>query len=79
MPTHTDPEKVNTAEYTYSFSGWTPALTGVTEDATYQAEFTSTKNQYNIIFKNSDGEILQSGQVEYGVLPTYNGSTPTSG
>ena len=77
MPQHTDPSKDNTAEWTYSFSGWTPEIASVTGDAEYTATFSATKNKYTITFLNYDGTELQSGEVEYGVKPTYNGADPT--
>ena len=33
--------------------------------------------QYNIVFKNWDGSVLQSTQVEEGQMPQYTGATPT--
>jgi hypothetical protein len=32
-----------------------------------------------ITFVNSDGTELQSGNVAYGIVPTYNKDVPTSG
>nr|MCR5339502.1 InlB B-repeat-containing protein [Lachnospiraceae bacterium] len=61
-----DPVKDATAEYTYTFAGWSPAITDVTKDATYKATFTSVKNKYNITWKNEDGTIIKTDSVEYG-------------
>ena len=76
VPTHEDATKPNTAEYTYTFTGWDVTPVAVTGDATYTATFSAVKNSYTVTFKNGD-EVLLSGAVEYGLMPTYTGATPT--
>jgi|GEM_PF-5487639 len=70
------PTREATAEYTYTFAGWDPAITEVTGDATYTATFSAVKNKYAISFVNGS-ETLQNTEVEYGATPSYSGETPT--
>ena len=71
------PTKPATAEYSYTFEGWSPAITAVTGAQTYTATFNAVKNQYEIIFQNEDGTVLQTSNVTYGETPVYSGETPT--
>ena len=71
------PTKPATAEFTYTFAGWTPTITPVTGAQTYTATYSSVKNQYEVIFQNEDGTELQRSNVTYGQIPVYNGATPT--
>ena len=72
-----EPTKAATAQYTYSFAGWMPALEVVTGDVTYTATYTATVNEYTVQFLNDDGTVLQSGKVAYGQTPAYTGETPS--
>lgn len=69
MPAHTDINKENTAEWTYTFAGWEPEIVAVVGDASYTAKFDSTKNTYTITFYSGYGTILEQMTVEYGQIP----------
>lgn len=75
VPTHADPTKATTPEYTYTFTGWTPAIVSVTGNATYKATFSSTKNSYTIHWLNDDNSEIDYTTVEYGVVPTHANPT----
>ena len=78
VPTHADATKANTAEWTYTFTGWDNTPVAVTGNATYKATFSQTKNTYTVTWKDADGTTLETDEnVAYGTTPTYNGATPT--
>ena len=64
------PAKTATAQYSYTFDGWTAEgsttpiatadLPNLTADAVYSAHYTSTINQYSVTFTNADGSILKA-------------------
>ena len=83
-----DPAKEADAQHKYTFAGWEPEITKVTEDATYRAAyaFTSvinegmiiTKTKYTVTFVDEDGEtILKKMSVGRGIIPEYGEEMPT--
>jgi hypothetical protein len=73
------PSKGGSAQYTYTFSGWSPEVTSVTGDATYTAQFSDAINYYTVTWKNYDGTTLEVDNVTYGTMPSYDGATPSKG
>lgn len=71
------PTKDATAQYTYTFSGWTPQISSVTESVIYQAQFTEILRSYTVTFYSEDGlTVLDTVTVEYGSNAVYSKSTP---
>ncbi len=71
-----DPTKPSTDSQTFTFAGWTPALSAVTENVVYKATYSSTTNAYTITFVNGS-ETLQSSAAAFGETPAYSGQVPT--
>lgn len=63
-PMHDDPVKEG-----YTFTGWTPAITAVTDqDQTYKATFTI--NRYTIQWLDEDGSLIKEETKDYGSILT---------
>lgn len=79
MPTYdgATPTKTATAEFTYTFKGWHIEVETVKGAIDYYARYTATTNEYTVLWKNYDGTVLETDTTAYGVLPTYDGATPT--
>lgn len=78
MPTYSGvtPTKAPDAQYTYTFTGWTPELTPVSGDVTYTATFATEINTYTVVWKNGDTVLETDSGVPYGTVPTYDGANP---
>ena len=63
------PEKPATAEYSYTFTGWTPDVVAATCDATYTAVFAENANSYTITY-NVNGVFYTEQTYEYGAAVT---------
>ena len=72
------PTRASDAQYTYTFSSWYPSWTStVREDVTFVALYNNTINTYTVTWKNWDGTVIKTDEVEYGRTPSYSGQTPT--
>ena len=71
------PTREPSAQYTYAFKDWSPALTPVDRDITYMATYTGTIRTYTVRWTNYDGELLkEETNVPYGTEPYYGLDTP---
>lgn len=86
-PTYS-PTKSSTAQYTYTFQGWSFALGGEVESSPYArvnsdrnlyAVWTETIRKYTVYFRNegSTSNLQTVSNVPYGGSATYTASTPT--
>ena len=71
------PQMAPTAQYTYTFEGWSPAITPVASDVTYTAQFSITLNLYTVTWVVNGETVETDENVYYGMTPEYNGKTPT--
>jgi len=71
-PTHDDPTKEPTEQYTYTFKGWEPKVVKAKADATYTATFKQKIRKYTITWLDDEGNVIDETQVAYGKLPTHD-------
>lgn len=70
------PVKPADVQFTYTFKDW-GAITPVTGDAEYTAQYLETLNKYTVQFVSEDGSEIYDEQVlDYGTMPVYAGETP---
>lgn len=69
------PTKKADGQNTYTFNGWSPKISPVTEDVTYTAVFSNSKQSYTITWKNDDGKVIDTTTVSYGDTPTHSNPT----
>ena len=55
IPSHADPDKKVTPQYTYEFKGWKPEPATVSGDAEYMATYKESINKYKIEFVDHSG------------------------
>ena len=72
------PKMKSDSEKTYAeFSGWSPEVLPVTDNAEYTAVFTDVVKTFTVTWKNADGSVIEVDEnVEYGETPGFDGETP---
>lgn len=67
--TGSTPTKASDAQYTYTFSGWTPSIVAATANKTYTATYKKTARQYTIAVNSANtamGTADGTGAYDYG-------------
>lgn len=73
---YTNPTKLSTAQYDYTFSSWDGDFEAITEARDYIAIYSNIIRRYNVYFYN-DTELLQTKEnIQYGSSTSYTGTTP---
>ena len=73
----TAPTRAATAQYTYTFTGWTPDIKAVEGNVTYTAVYTPVTRAYTVTWENWNGNVLETDTgVPFGATPVYNGVQP---
>ena len=72
------PTKKADAQYTYTFDGWSPAISEVHGEQNYIAVYSSVTNQYTVTWIDWNGDVLETDpNVDYGTIPSYDGIEPS--
>lgn len=81
MPDYTgvNTDKAPDAQYTYTFTGWSPALAKVNGEATYEAQYSKSVNSYTVTWRYETDETSGMNTAEavynYGEHPIFNNGT----
>jgi hypothetical protein len=71
------PTKAATAQFTYTFAGWTPDILPVAKDIVYKATYGAEVNEYVVTWYDDDKEtILNQQTLPFGTMPEYHGEVP---
>lgn len=69
------PTREQTAQYTYTFKGWSPTIAPATQDQVYTAQFNQTTRPYTVIWYDGTGNAHKTQTADYNTtvaLPTTN-------
>ena len=65
----TNPTREANIDYTYDFTGWSPALGPVKSDVTYTATFEQKDRMYTVIFQNEGGVEIERQFLKHNDIP----------
>ncbi len=65
----TNPSREEDEDYTYTFTGWTPEIVPVHEDAIYTATYERSPRKYTVIFEAENGEEIERHFYTKGEMP----------
>lgn len=71
-----NPTRPADIDYTYDFTGWTPALDKVTSNITYTATYDRKPRKYTIVFCNEGGSEIERQFLTHNEVPVCE-NTPT--
>lgn len=71
IPSRTGPSRASTAQYNYTFAGWSPTPSAVTGNVVYTAVYNQTLRSYPITWMQDDGSLIDTTTVAYGTVPTH--------
>lgn len=69
------PTKLSSAQYDYTFAGWSPNPVAAYADAIYTATFDATVRNYEVAWIDED-TVLRRDTFSYGDTPIYDGNIP---
>lgn len=72
----TNPTREKNVDYTYDFTGWSPALGKVTSDVTYTATYEAKQIKYTITFEQDGGVEIEKHLLARDEVPVCE-NTPT--
>ena len=65
-----EPSRPGSAALTYEFTGWDPAITPVTGDVDYYAQFEEIVTTFTVTYHTQTEQVIPSEEVEYGKTAT---------
>lgn len=74
-----NPTREPNVDYTYDFTGWSPALGKVTSDVTYTATYKEQPRKYTIIFINEGGDEIERHLLTHNELPVCENAPTQTG
>lgn len=75
----TNPTREPSDDYTYDFTGWSPALGKVTSDVTYMATYEEKQIKYTIVFVNDGGVEIERHLLARDEVPVCENAPTRTG